>query len=650
MLKLPEPSPAWQQYIAEGIIDGTVPPVVAKSWQRCSANNVDPLRIDRNEHLSNRTLDRKIKINSQLIRIATPIMRELFSRIRDFSSGLVLLTDNEGYILHSIGNSDFAAQAKKICLMTGANWHEAVRGTNAIGTTLVIKQPVYIYSQEHFCRQNHILTCSASPIFSPQGDVIGTLDISTHYENSNMYTLGLVTTAAKAIETQLILENANQKLVIAYRQMSTLMETANDGLLAVDRDGIVTHINRAGSAMLGLSQKQCVGQPLNRLISNADKWLYELRQGKDIIEKSIVLPTQSGSSPASYRLKMLADCQDQFFAAYASLSKLPAKTVVSKSHGAHYTYADIIGCSNAIESCKKLVAKAARSSSTVLLQGETGTGKELFAQAIHNASARADEPFVAINVAALPPTLIETELFGYEEGAFTGARKGGQRGKFELANGGTIFLDEIGEMPLNLQIHLLRVLEEKQVVRIGGYKPVNLDIRVIAATNRNLYEQVQNGKFRLDLYYRLNVLAINIPPLRDRASDITLLADYFVEKIGRQLNRPGISLTQDAQNCLLRYRWPGNVRELENILERAINLADGSFIDCTHLPDELKAQDILNSKSHSSLKEKELQAILSTLDQTHGNLGKAARLLGIGRTTLYRKLKKYKAGQQTKQD
>lgn len=650
MLKLPEPSSAWQQYIANGVIDRTVSPVVAQSWQRCSANNVDPLQIDRDEHLTPHTLDQKIKINSQLIRIATPIMHELFNRIRDFSCGVVVLTDNEGYILHSVGNSDFAEQAKEIRLTIGANWHESIVGTNAIGTALFVKQPMHIYSQEHFCRQNHILTCSASPIFSPQGDIIGALDISTHYENSNMYTLGLVVAAAKAIETQLILESAKQKLVIAYRQISTMMETVNDGLLAVDRNGIVTHINRAGSGMLGLPQKQCVGQPLNQLIQDADKWLYELRQGKTVIEKSIVLFAQSGTSPTPYHLKLLADFQDQFSGAYASLSKLPAKTVASKSHNARYTYTDIIGCSNAIESCKRLVVKAARSSSTVLLQGETGTGKELFAQAVHNASMRADEPFVAINVAALPPTLIETELFGYEEGAFTGARKGGQRGKFEQANGGTIFLDEIGEMPLNLQIHLLRVLEEKQVVRVGGYKPVTLDIRVIAATNRNLYEQVQSGKFRLDLYYRLNVLAINIPPLRDRASDITMLSDYFVEKIGRQLNRPGITLTQKAQNCLLRYPWPGNVRELENVLERAINLTDDSLIDDSHLPDELISQDFEISISYPSLREKEIQTILSTLNQTHGNLGKAAQLLGIGRTTLYRKLKKYGAGQQIKKD
>lgn len=641
MLKLPAPSPAWQQYITEGIIDGTVSPAVAKSWQRCSTHNIDPLRIEKNEHLSGRPLDEKIKMYSQFIQIAAPIMSELFSRMDD-CRGLVLLTDNEGYILYSLGNRQFIEQSKEVCLTVGTNWGETIKGTNAIGTALVTEKPIRIHSQEHFCRENQILACSASPIFNPQGDIIGTLNISTHYKDSDTYMLGLVIAAAKTIETQLVLDSARQQSIIAYRQISAMMEITNEGLLAVDRDGMITHINRTGSELLGLSQKQCIGQPFSQLVSEAEKWLYELQHGKKLIEKSVLLSSQFDPLPTRYRVKMLADHQDQFWGACVSFVKLPAKTADSRSSTARYKYQDIIGSSIKFESCKKLAVKAAQSCSTVLLQGETGTGKELFAQAIHNASLRANEPFVAINMGSIPPNLIESELFGYEEGAFTGARKGGQPGKFELAQRGTIFLDEIGEMPPALQIHLLRVLEERQVIRLGGHKPIRLDIRVIAATNRNLQEQVQKGTFRLDLYYRLNVLTIHIPSLRERKSDIPVLANHFIEKLGQQLNKPGMALSEDAANYLMSYGWPGNVRELENVLERAMNYADESIIYPRHLPDELNPGDHPNLESSLLLKDQEMQTILAVLNQANGNLGQTAKSLGISRTTLYRKLKKFK--------
>lgn len=641
MLKLPEPSPAWQQYVAKGVIDKTVSPIIANSWRRCRTNNLDPLRLEHTESLTGRALDAKMKIYSQLIRISAPIMSELFSRMND-CRGLVVLTDKEGYVLYSLGSNQFTEQAKKIRFTVGSNWGETTRGTNAIGTSLIDQRPIHIDSQEHFCRENHILSCSASPIFDSNGELIGTLDISTYYQDSDPYMLGLAIAAAKTIETQLVLENSRQQSVIAYRQISSMMEMTNDGLLALDRDGIITHINKTGSDLLGLPQKECIGRPLSQLISEAEKWLYELRHGKKLLEKLILHPGQANSSLMRYRMKMLTDEQEQFWGACVSFVKQQSsKTTGVPIAKARYTYEDIIGSSQSIELCKKLVLKAAHSSSTVLLQGESGTGKELFAQAIHNASQRSNEPFVAINMGAIPASLIESELFGYEEGSFTGARKGGQPGKFELANGGTIFLDEIGEMPLNLQVHLLRVLEERQVTRLGGYKPIPLNIRVIAATNRSLQDLIKKDSFRLDLYYRLNVLTIQIPSLQDRKSDIPILANHFIEKLSQQMNKPDMTLSQEAENCLKNYSWPGNVRELQNVIERAMNYAEELTILPHHLPSDLTPSDQLEPEALPLLKDKEMETILSVLQQTNGNLGQAAKLLGIGRTTLYRKLKKY---------
>lgn len=294
----------------------------------------------------------------------------------------------------------------------------------------------------------------------------------------------------------------------------------------------------------------------------------------------------------------------------------------------------------------------ADSKSTILITGETGTGKEVFAGFIHNYSNRRKEPFIAINSAAIPKTLIEFELFGYEEGAFTGAKKSGQVGKFELAHKGTIFLDEIGEMPLELQTRLLRVIEEGIVSRIGGTEPIVVDVRIIAASNKNLREEVEKGNFRKDLFYRLNVLPINILPLRHRQEDIPLLAEYFMEKLSKRLNKRMVPMTEEEINKLMEYSWPGNVRELENFIELTINL---EYVPVHILFREETYNTIATEHTikNISLEAMEKNHILEVLKINNGNITGAAKVLGIGRNTLYRKIDKYKIncsimGQNTK--
>jgi len=324
--------------------------------------------------------------------------------------------------------------------------------------------------------------------------------------------------------------------------------------------------------------------------------------------------------------------------------------------GAKYSWETIIGNSLPLQNVKELASKAAQTDSNVLIVGESGTGKELFAHAIHNDSKRFDGPFVKINCAAIPKDLLESELFGYEEGAFTGAKKNGKIGKFELSNGGTIFLDEIGDMPLDMQVKILRVLQEKEIERIGGTKTIPINSRIIAATNRDLEKSIREKKFREDLYYRLNVVNIEVPPLRDRRDDLEVLTLNLMEKISSNLGRYISNITVEALDCLKQYNWPGNIRELENIIERAINLTDTETIELQHLPlfmiaySDSEEEDLLEGPLPSSLKaaveEVEKSTIIKSLKAVGYNKLKAAKILGISRTSLYEKIEKYQIDTQ----
>ena len=313
-----------------------------------------------------------------------------------------------------------------------------------------------------------------------------------------------------------------------------------------------------------------------------------------------------------------------------------------------YTFDKIIGRNknflNIIEYSKKI----SNSKSTILITGESGTGKEIFAQAIHNYSDRKEKVFMAVNCGAIPEKLIESELFGYEEGAFTGAKKGGNPGKFEMASGGTIFLDEIGEMPVEMQVKLLRVIEEEVIVRIGGYKQTPINVRIIAATNKNLKEEVENRNFRRDLFYRLNVLPIHLPSLKDRKEDICILVDYYMNRISRKLNKRKVEITDDQMNKLVQYDWPGNIRELENIIEYFVNIeyVDESVIETESLYKERKREgsyiyydeDFMFNMNLENLEKTHIENVIRKFN---GNVTLAAKAMGIGRNTLYRKIKKY---------
>ncbi|MBC7087542.1 MAG: sigma 54-interacting transcriptional regulator [Tissierellales bacterium] len=433
-------------------------------------------------------------------------------------------------------------------------------------------------------------------------------------------------------------------------------------LILIDKDSRVRMINQVFADFLGYPKEYIIGKPVADIDKNTRfpfvlkskkseiAWKHKFENGKTAIVHRIVVLDEHEEVKYAVGMVLFEDLEQ--FRDIIEKNKLLEnevhlyKSQLKEMYGAKYSWDTIIGNSEKMSQTKFIAKRAAHSISNVLILGESGTGKELFAHAIHNDSTRNHMPFVKVNCAAIPSELLESELFGYEEGAFTGAKKGGKIGKFELANGGSIFLDEIGDMPLKMQAKLLRVLQEREFEKVGGNKTIKTDLRVIAATNKDLQKLISEGKFREDLYYRLNVMTIEIPPLRERVEDIEELTKKLMEKLSNQLGIYVPKISHKALELLKSYNWPGNVRELENVLERAINLTETDTILPIHLPlyitqNKRKIDPNSIDSLQSLLEQTEREAIKSCLEYTDGNKLKTAKMLNISRTSLYTKIEKY---------
>ena len=568
----------------------------------------------------------------------------------------VVLTDETGLLLEAIGDSDFLSQASEVELCPGGDWSEAARGTNAIGTAIFERRPLQVFGAEHYCKQNHFLFGSAAPICDPDGRIVGVFDLSGHCHHSNPHTLGMVVAASGFIETQLRLHQATERLRDAYRYSNFLLENMSDGLVSIDNAGFITEVNWKGADLLGVNPRLIRGKHISELTTRQLPLLDLLKGDPRYEDKEICIERgkklrSSGSLLRDESGKILGAIAT--FREVAKLQPLSGRIYLP----APSTSVEIIGSSEPMVELKARARMAAGSISTVLIEGESGTGKELVAKAIHQGGPRAKGPFVAINCAALPESLIESELFGYEEGSFTGAKKGGQIGKFELANHGTLFLDEIGDMPLSAQMKLLRVIQERRVSRIGAAADRDIDIRIVAATLKNLEQEVKAGRFRQDLYYRLNVLNLRVPPLRQRVEDIPVLARCLCARISTRLSVAEKELEEGLLEQFKLYPWPGNVRELENTIERAINFAgDEPVLRHRHFEfamadaepnstaiSDANANEEEEEEELRSLAEIEKEMILKALRFYDGNIQKAAASLEISRNTLYRKLKEFDA-------
>lgn len=636
---------AWGSYVQDDIIEiQKVRPEVANSWQRCRNYKVNPYGSDELV-VNSLELRERLHQHHHLVKIARSAMENLYGFVR--GSGFeIILADPHAYLLEVIGDREILARATRVQLCPGGNWHESVKGTNAIGTAIMEKQPIQILAWEHFCRPNHFLTCSAAPIFDPEGEMVGVLNISGDYRLANAHTLGMVVAAVNAIEKQLCLHKVTSKLYVAYKYSQTLLESISDGIVSVDNSGVIAEMNSSGGKILGINHQAAKGKHINTVMQQAAPIVSLLSTGEGYQDREIHLENQGKKIFST--ATMLLDDSGSAIGAVAVLREGRDSQKNRRMHQTarpRYSFEDIIGDSVVISEAREWAKLAAQSTSTVLLSGESGTGKELFAQSIHNASDRRNGPFVAVNCAAIFDALNESELFGYEEGAFTGAKKGGHPGKFECADHGTFFLDEVGDMPLNAQAKVLRVIQEKKVSRIGSTEERLVDIRIVASTHKNLRDEVRKGNFREDLFHRLNVLVIRLPALRDRMDDIPLLVRHLSQKIAERMNRPEVRIGDDfIQKCCSHY-WLGNVRELENSIESAmLHAGKKDILSASHLVFDAQDFPVFEDKKDVEvipLCEMEKEAITVALSFYGGNIQKVAAKLGIGRNTLYRKIKEY---------
>lgn len=636
----------WELFISKNELHPSMDPVIKKSWLRSKGHQVDPFQRTGAKKLPDQSLQLILHEKKELIRISLPLMESLYSLVRG-SGFLVVLCDEKGNLLKVIGDPEPLKNAEKIQFVSGANWSEETVGTNAIGTAIIEQRPIQIFSYQHFIKATQTWTCSASPIYDAAGQMIGVLNISGPYEKVHPHTLGMIVATVKAIEYELQLKEKTEKNEQMMSYLEETTNTLNDGIIVLNEKGQIIKTNRILQQVLHMPSSDIEGKEITSVMESPEISSF-LKTNQEISDSEVKLTIHQTGSTISVLLNAKPIIRDgHLLGSLLTIKEIRRiRQLVNHFSGnqAKVTFNDIIGENDKFVSCIQEARLAAKTDSTVLLMGGSGTGKDLFAQAIHNESSRKAGPFIAINCGGIPRDLLGSELFGYTEGAFTGARKGGNAGKFELADGGTLFLDEIGEMSLEMQVLLLRVLQNREVVRIGGAKVVSVNVRIIAATNKDLKKEVQKGNFREDLYFRLNVMPIQIPNLRDRRDDIPLLVDYFSNQLAGRLHKQAPRIPHEVMAMLKTYEWPGNVRELHNIMERVIVRMSGSELTSDLLPLEIAQLKTFEGMQEFFLPKKDerkKRALLESLEKYNGNFSRAAEHLGVSRSTLYRQMKRY---------
>ena len=634
----------WRQFINTGQVDERViRQPIALSWRRCRLANLDPFKPISQECLSDKEVEKLIEKHKELVSVAWPFMNLLYDVVEG-SGFRVDLVDEKGYFLKMIGDLEAIENSKKINSLIGANRSESIGGTNSTGLVLVTKKPAQIIGAEHYFESLHSYTCSAAPIFNREKELIGVLNMSANIDLAHKHTLGLVIAAAKAIQNEIGIKKTNKKL-------ETNLEAIDDGIIHINTDHIITYANSMAANMLGINLDDMVNKPYDSIFTTSFPIHEVLEKEIGFNNHELAIHVGSQNFHCIVSATPINSFEDNLMGMVVVLKKASVMRCLAQDMvgvTSHFTFSDIISKSPNMDHCIELAKLASEVDSRVFIEGESGTGKEMISQAIHNASTFRKGPFIAVNCGAIPYDLIESEMFGYEEGAFTGARRGGKPGKFELAEGGTLFLDEIGDMPLDTQVKILRVLQEKQVVRVGGKKPIPVNVRIVSATNKNLLKEIKSNRFREDLYYRLNVIKIMLPPLRNRREDIPLLIKNITEKVCCRTGVPTKKINNNVIEIMTSYDWPGNIRQLENLIESIVVLSKGKEISEDDLPDyfweKLSNENMVTSSPFNkliTLEEMEEIAIRNTLKSVDGNITAAAKILGVTRRTIYLKNKKY---------
>lgn len=645
---------AWRLFMQTGRIDSSVVrPEIGASWKRCRELGLDPHAPKQPPRLNARQLQQVMAQNQTLKEVVLPFLKNLANAMRgcDF---ILSLTDSNAVVLEVFGDEQPVELAcRNNNYVPGCVRSESTIGTNAICLSLIERKPIELKGAEHYSAISHSWMCSSAPIFGPDDELLGTVTLTMLLANATALTKGMVISVAEAIHDRLCERHARQQNTHAQTVLSSVLNTISEAMITADESGIVTNVNSVAAQLLGIRADNAIGRSLLKLFPGSPELAAVLVERNN--SRIIDISTDKDGCHCNLLVKPYF-MRSQVGAEGALLVLRPRKEALNDLRdmtglSAVFRFEDIIGHSSALCQQVELARMVAKQDTRVLITGETGTGKELFAQSIHTASPRCDGPFVALNCAAIPRELLESELFGYKGGAFTGSRKGGQIGKFELADGGTLFLDEINTLPLDMQSKLLRTLQEGTVMRLGDTKPVRVDVRVLAASNEDLYEKSRDQTFRMDLYFRLSVVEINLPPLRDRGSDICLLAEHILQNIGTKFGKPGLRLSSEAENMLKRYPWVGNVRELENVLEMAAIVCDGTILDSAHLAYRMRGLRPPHSTSAlpvpvtptlvQPMQDMELDLIRNAMREHKGNVALVSRKLGISRSTIYRRLREH---------
>ena len=679
-------------------------PAITLSWRRCAERG---LRQDlpRPEPAPAGLPSLEDSAMSRQLTLMRPALEDVYQFLEG-TRCVLACADVDGRLLDVIGDSGLATELRAAGWEAGVCWSEECAGTNGLALALLEAFPTQVRGRQHYCALLAPYCTSAAPVHDSLGGLVGALVAVTPAAEASAHTLGMIAAAARALTGELRmnlwLASANELL----SDLNAILQTLSEGILLLAADGTVAQMNARAGHLLGLVPSRVAGRRLAEVVDVPPVLEDALRRGHELHDEEVTFHARGervacictlrailapaaqaglpvpGAAPESVTGWASADQQSggvsvspntsggSFVLTLRSVERVQRLVHRMSGAQARIRFSNIVGQSHQLLDAVRLATIAAESASTVLLHGETGTGKEVFAQSIHNASARASGPFVAINCAAIPRELISSELFGYEGGAFTGADRHGRPGKFELANGGTLFLDEIGDMPRDLQTSLLRAIETRSVVRVGGQQVTPVDVRIIAATHKDLSAEVELGTFRSDLYFRLNVFPIEVPSLRERDGDVPLLLRYVLQRLSTRLNRT-LGIETDALAALEAYGWPGNVRELENVIERAVYVTERGVIGLTDLPEAIRAEarrvlgstarrgqyGALGAAPHTERQpspgvsagrglrresaDAEAALIARVLRGHDGNVAAAAAALGISRTTLWRKKRRY---------
>jgi transcriptional regulator of acetoin/glycerol metabolism len=603
-------------FMERGELPPWLPTPLAESWRRCARLGVPAERPDPLDNLVARELQLAKERSATLIQLAALELDALAECVAE-SPCTVLLTDADGLVLERRGNLAYLPKADHVALQPGADWSEPVRGTNAIGTALTEQRPVEVWGYQHFCHSHQILTCSAAPIVTPSGDLAGVLDVSGDARGESGHARGLVQMAVAQIEHRWFNQDSAGRRMLTLHPNPLMLGTWQEAILLFEDDALVA-ANRAAISLLGLDwgslRRLTYAQLFRGAMPGSLAVPLELRDGRKVYARGSFDRRPGIRTPA------------------AEPERQPGP-------------AGVFWDDSSREQLNRAV-RAVNAELPVLIMGETGTGKEMFARALHAASRRGQKPMVTLNCAALPEGLIESELFGYEGGAFTGARPKGSPGKIREADGGILFLDEIGDMPMTMQTRLLRVLQNREVAPLGGSRSVVVDFVPVCATNRDLEADVRSGRMRADLFYRLQHFCVRLRPVRERP-EFPALLDSVLRGCGADARR--IRVSEAAREALHAHDWPGNFRELSNLLRTLVALADdGACIQLEDLPPQIAhripapAPEPVPVAAGATLPIDLLtrQAVERAIQASGGNVTAAARALGLHRSTVYRILQR----------